>query len=350
MLPYPYYKQMKAVVYSTHSFEKELLAKANHKKHDITLISNPLNLNTASFAKGKDAIVVFTNDDVSAPVIEKLKSYGIKFIATRSVGTDHIDKNAAASAGIKVANVPGYSPESIAEHTIALMMALNRKTSLSETRTKQFDFRLEGLQGFCLYQKTVGLIGLGSIGIALANILKGFGCHVQAYDPFVVKTPKGVSMVSLNQILKTSDILSLHAPLSDDTKNIISKESLAQMKKGAMLINTSRGGLVDTEAVIESLKMGHLYYYGADVYEGEHDIFFADHSTDLQKDKLLSQLMAQPNVIITPHQAFLTTEALQQIAAQTIKNLDKWSVDKCVGSACACVNSCQKTEAITEKK
>ena len=340
---------MKAVVYSTHSFEKELLAKANHKKHDITLISNSLNLDTATFAKGKDAIVVSTNDDVSASVIEKLKSYGINYIATRSVGTDHIDKNAAASAGIKVANVPEYSPESIAEHAIALMMALNRKTSLSETRTKKFDFRLEGLQGFCLYQKIVGLIGLGSIGQALANILKGFGCQVQAYDPFMVKAPKGISMVSLNQILKTSDILSLHAPLVNNTKNIINKESLSQMKKGAMLINTSRGGLVDTEAVIESLKKGHLGYYGADVYEGEHDLFFADHSKDLQKDHLLSNLMALPNVIITPHQAFLTTEALQQIAAQTIKNLDEWSANKCVGSACACANSCQKPELHPEK-
>jgi D-lactate dehydrogenase len=327
---------MKAVVYSTHSFEKELLAKANKKKHDITLISNSLNLDTVSFAKGKNAVIVFTNDDVSAPVIEKLKSYGIKYIATRSVGTDHIDKNAAASAGIKVGNVPKYSSESIAEHTIALIMALDRKIFLSETRTKKFDFRLDGLQGFCLYQKTVGLIGLGSIGLALTNILKGFGCHVQAYDPFVVKAPKGISMVSLNRILKTSDIISLHAPLIDETKNIINKQSLAQMKKGAMLINTSRGGLIDTKAVIESLENGHLGYYGADVYEAEHDLFFADHSKDLNKDPLLSQLMAQPNVIITPHQAFLTTEALEQIAAQTIKNLDKWSESKCLGTACAC--------------
>ena len=337
MLPFSYRKQMKAVVYSTHSFEKELLAKANKKKHDITLISNPLNLDTVSFANGKDAVVVFTNDDVSAPVIEKLKSYGIKYIATRSTDTTHIDNNAAAAAGIKVANVSEYSPESIAEHAIALVMALNRKTFTAETQTKQFDFRLDGLQGFCLYQKTVGLIGLGKVGLALAKILKGFGCLVQAYDPFVVKVSKGVTMVSLNQILKTSDILSLHAPLAADTKNIINKQSLAQMKKGAMLINTSSGGLVDTEAVVESLKKGHLFYYGADVYEGEHDIFFADHSKDLQKDPLLIQLMAQPNVIITPHQAFLTTEALQQIAAQTIKNLDNWNEKKSLGSSCAFV-------------
>lgn len=336
---------MKVVVYSTKSFEKEYLAKANHKKHDITLISNPLGIDTASFADGKDAVVVFTNDDVSAPVIKKLKNYGVKFIVTRSVGTDHIDKQAADAAGIKIANVPNYSPQSIAEHAISLIMALNRKTVTAHKNTQEFDFRLDNLQGFTLNQKTVGLLGFGKIAHCLANILNGFGCKILVYDPFIDKLPDNVNKVSLDELYKQSNIISLHTPLNCKTKHIINAQSIQKMQHGVMLINTSRGALVNTPDLLDALKKGNVGYYGADVYENEKNLFFKNHHNDLQKDELLEELIKTPNVLITPHQAFLTIEALQEIASETIKNLDFWQANKYVESSCACAIS-HKKEAI----
>lgn len=335
---------MKVVVYSTKLFEKEYLAKANHKKHDITLISNPLEIDTASFAEGKDAVVVFTNDDVSAPVINKLKSYGVKYITTRSVGTDHIDCEAASAAKIKVANVPNYSPQSIAEHAIALIMALNRKTVTAYKNVQLFDFRLDELQGFTLYQKTVGLFGFGKIAHCLANILNGFGCKVLVYDPFVENLPANVTRVSLEDLYQQSNIISLHAPLNASTNHIINSKSIEKMQHGVMLINTGRGALVNTKDLLNALKDGKIAYYGADVYENEKNLFFKNHQDDLQKDEILQELLKRPNVIITPHQAFLTTEALQEIAEKTIKNLDFWQANKCVGASCACANSCKTQE------
>ena len=324
---------MKAIVYSVQSFEKELLAKANEKKHEITLISNALSPKTAYFAEGKDAVIVFTNDDVSASVIQKLKEYGVKYIATRSVGTDHIDRKAASAAGMKIANVPSYSPQSIAEHAITLIMALNRKLLSAHQQVLHFDFRLEGLQGFSLEGKTVGLIGWGAIAHALAKILSGFGCKVIAYDPYFKQKVKEAEMVNLEELYHLSDIISLHNPLNEETRHMIDEQSISKMKKGVMLINTSRGGLIDTKAVLEALKNGQVGYFGADVYEYESNLFFADHRMDVQKDPLLVELMKLQNVIITPHQAFLTREALQQIAMQTIKNLDSWQANKCVEKA-----------------
>lgn len=312
---------MKAVVYSTQLFEKEHLAKANNKKHDITLISNSLCPETASFSAGKDAVIVFTGDDVSAPVIEKLKVYNVRYIVTRSVGTDHIDK-AAAAAGIKVANIPAYSPESIAEHAVMLILSLNRKVVLASEAAKRFDFRLDGLQGFTLKNKTVGLIGLGQIALSLAIILKGFGCKIIAYDPFVTQNTAGIKRVDLSEIYRKADIISLHAPLTEQTKYMVNGQSFAMMKKNCMLINTARGALVDTNALITALQFEQLGYYGADVYEHEEGLFFKDHQNDEVKDPLLSCLMDQPNVLITPHQGFLTGEALQEIALETIKKLD----------------------------
>lgn len=331
---------MKVVVYSTRSFEKELLAKANQKKHEITLISNALTLDTASYASGKDAIIVFTSDDVSAPVIEKLAACGVKYIATRSVGTDHIDKDAAALAKIKVANVPSYSPHSIAEHALTLALALNRKLILSVERSKNFDFRLEGLTGFNLFGKTVGIIGLGDIGEVTAKIFCGLGCKVIAYD-IQDKTVEGVENVSLNKLYASADIISMHVPLNPETKYIINQESLTKMKRGVMLINTGRGALINTADALAALDSGQLGFLGADVYEHEHGLFFEDHHEDVVKDPLLKQLLEKPNVVITPHQGFLTIEALEEIAAQTIKNLDLWQENKCVGKACACAKNCK---------
>ncbi len=334
---------MKAVVYSIKSFEKEYLAKANQKKHDITLISNPLSIDTVGFAKGKDAVVVFTNDDVSAPVIEKLKRLGVKYIATRSVGIDHIDCEAATKAEIKIANVPSYSPQSIAEHAIALMMALNRKIFLAIQHSKEFNFKLDGLQGFTMYGKTVGLIGFGQVAQFLSTILNGFGCKVLVYDPYCKKFPDYVQSVGLAKLYKQSNIISLHTPLTDDTKHIINAQSIAQMHDEVMLINTGRGALINTKDLIEALKAGKVASFGADVYENEKNLFFEDHHLDEHKDTLLQELLDMPNVIITPHQAFLTTEALQDIAAQTIKNLDNWQLGQCTGDSCACTTVCEES-------
>lgn len=336
---------MKVVAYSIKVFEKEFLAKANQKKHDITLISNPLSLATVAYAEGKDAVVVFTNDDVSAPVINKLADMGIKYIATRSTGIDHIDKETAMKRGIKLANVPDYSPQAIAEHTVALALALNRQLITSNQHSHVFDFRLNGLIGFNLQGKTVGIIGLGHIGRAVANIFNGFGCRVIGYDPFQHDEWPGVKMVSLDELFTNSDIISLHAPLCPENFHMINTDALKLMKSGVMLLNTSRGALIDTKAVLHALEVGKIGYLGLDVYENEKGLFFEQHQNDTEKDALLEKLMTFKNVLITPHQAFLTNEALQQIADQTIKNLDLWQEKKCVGDACACAKNCR---AITE--
>jgi D-lactate dehydrogenase len=337
---------MKVVAYSIKSFEKEYLALANQKKHDITLISNPLSLETAAYAEGKDAVIVFTNDDVSAPVINKLADLGIKYIATRSVGTDHIDKIAAASRTIKLANVPSYSPQAIAEHTVALALTLSRHLIQSDEHSHHFDFKLDELVGFNFYGKTVGLIGLGHIGQAVAKIFKGLGCRVIGYDEVFPEYNDIIEPVNFDDLLTQSDIISLHVPLTDSTRHIINKTTLSFMKPGVMLLNTSRGALINTVDALDALEAGRIGYLGLDVYEKEKGLFFEDHEHDAVKDALLQKLMTHHNVIITPHQAFLTKEALQQIADQTIKNLDLWQLDKCVGSACVCAKNCRVAESI----
>lgn len=338
---------MKVVAYSIKAFEKEFLARANQKKHDITLISNPLNSETAVYAEGKEAVVVFTNDDVSAYVINQLADLGVKYIATRSAGTDHIDKEAAALRNIKLANVPEYSPQAIAEHTVAMALALNRHLTESNAHSHLFDFRLNGLMGFNLYGKTVGIIGLGHTGQAVAAIFNGFGCRVIGYDPFAKSKLPGVEQVAMIDLLATADIISLHAPLSPENYHMINNDTLALMKDGVMLLNTSRGGLIDTEAALQALETGKIGYLGLDVYEKEKGLFFEQHQHDTDKDPLLEKLMTFKNVLITPHQAFLTNEALQQIANQTIKNLDQWQAKKCVGNACVCSKNCKATTELS---
>jgi D-lactate dehydrogenase len=337
---------MKVVAYSIKSFEKEFLAKANQKKHDITLISNSLSLETTQYADGKEAVVVFTNDDVSAEVMEQLAAKGIKYIATRSTGTDHIDKQAAAQFGIKLANVPDYSPQAIAEHTVALALALNRQLIKAHEHSQHFDFRQEGLMGFNFYGKTVGLIGLGHIGQAVANIFTGLGCRVIGYDITSQPTLKNIIPVSLEELYEQSDIISLHAPLTPDTKYLINSSSLKLMKDGVMLLNTSRGGLINTNDILDALQSGQVGYLGMDVYEHEKGLFFEDHEQDAVKDSILQQLINHPNVLVTPHQAYLTREAVQQIADQTIKNLDMWQQSKCVGKACVCAKNCRVAQPL----
>ncbi|MES2265140.1 MAG: 2-hydroxyacid dehydrogenase [Bacteroidota bacterium] len=333
---------MKAVAYSIKPFEKEYLAKANQKKHDITLISNPLGADTAIYAQGKDAVIVFTNDDVSAPVIAQLADQGIRYIVTRSAGTDHIDRKAAGAAGIKVANVPSYSPQAVAEHAVGMAFALNRQIMIADQHSHEFDFRNDDLIGFNFSGKTVGVIGLGYTGQAVAAIYHGMGCKVIGYDLEQLRGLRHVRQVSLEQLLQSADVISLHLPLTENTHHFINAQTLAQMKPGVMLINTSRGMLIDTASVLEALENRRLGYLGLDVYEFEKGLFFEDHHNDQVKDALLEKLMSHPNVLITPHQAYLTREALQEIADQTIKNLDLWQAGKCVGKACACAKNCQQ--------
>ena len=316
---------MRAVAYSVRSFEEISLRKANKDKHAITYIPDALGPETVKDAEGMDAVIVFTNDDVSAPVIEKLAGMGVKYITTRSVGTDHFDKRAAERYQIQLSNVPAYSPQAIAEHAVALAFALNRQLITSDHHSHHFDFRNDELIGFNFSGKTVGLIGLGNTGLAVARIFNGLGCHVIGYDLYFPEEAPAITAVNLETLLATADIISLHLPLTQTTKYLINQKSISQMKKGVMLINTSRGALVNTVDVLEGVESGKIGYLGLDVYEHEKGLFFEDHQQDAVKDDLLLRLMAQKNVLVTPHQAYLTREALQEIADQTIKNLDSFS-------------------------
>lgn len=332
---------MKAVAYSIKPFEKEFLAKANQKKHDITLISNPLSLDTVIYAEGKDAVIVFSNDDVSAPVIEKLAAAGIKYIATRTADTDHIDTGSATRLGIKISNVPSYPPDAIAEHAVALAFALNRHLITADQHSHLFDFRNDDLVGFNFSNKTVGIIGMGNTGRFVSKIFNGLGCKVLGFDVHFPETVQDVERVTLAALLASSDIISLHVPLTSFTRHIINKDTLDQMKDGVMLINTSKGAVIDTIDVLEALDSGKVGYLGLDVYEYENGLFFEDHEDDKIKDTVLQTLMQHKNVLVTPHQAYLTKETLQTIANQTIKNLDLWQLNKCVGDACVCSKNCQ---------
>jgi D-lactate dehydrogenase len=256
----------------------------------------------------------------------------VKYIATRSAGTDHIDKEAAANRGIQLANVPAYSPQAIAEHAVALALSLNRHLIQADEHSHHFDFKLDGLIGFNFYGKTVGLLGLGKIGQAVAAIFNGFGCRVVGYDVAIPAKLLQIEPLSFDEVLRQSDIISLHTPLTPASHYMINAATMALMKDGVMLINTSRGGLVNTLDAIEALEQGKIGYLGMDVYEHEKNLFFEDHQPDLIKDPVLQKLLMHPNVIITPHQAFLTDEALQQIANQTIKSLDLWQQELLVFS------------------
>jgi D-lactate dehydrogenase len=325
---------MRVVAYSIKNFEKELLAKANQRKHDITLISNALSLETTLYAEGKDAIIVFSNDDLSAPVINKLADLGIKYITTRSVGTDHIDLVAAKLRNIQVANIPAYSPEAIAEFAVTLALALSRKLIPTVDQCRKFDFSADHHLGFNFNGKTVGIIGLGYTGLATAGIFKGMGCHILGYD---IESPgkiPHIKMAGLDKLLKDSDVISLHIPLNADTRHFINEESIARMKKGVMVINTSRGALVNTEDALNALDSGKIGYLGLDVYEHDKGLFLSDHHLDQAKDPLLERLMLHPNAIVTPHQAFLTIEALQEIALRTIHNLDQWQKNNSADKVC----------------
>jgi D-lactate dehydrogenase len=317
---------MKAIVYSIKPFEIAFLDSSNDEKHELTFEANSLDLSSADLAKDNLAVIVFTNDDVSAPVIEKLHDLGVKYVVTRSTGTDHIDKDAIKEHGLHWANVPSYSPQAIAEHAVAMAFALNRRLVKSDAHSHHFDFRNDGLVGFNFCGKTIGIVGMGSTGKAAANIYNGLGCNVIAYDPYFPKDVDQVEPVTLELLFSSADVISLHLPLTEDTKYLICKQTLDQMKEGVMIINTSRGGLIKTTDALQALEEGKIGYLGLDVYEYEKHLFFEDHRDDLVKDTLLTELLKRENVLITPHQAYLTKEALKEIATITIQSLNNWNV------------------------
>ena len=278
-----------------------------------------LNEDTVDFAKGCEAVCVFVNDTVNAAVIEKLYEYGVRLIALRSAGYNNVDLQAAFGK-IHVVHVPAYSPYAVAEHAIALLLTSVRRIHKAYNRTREFNFSLNGLTGFDFHGKTVGVVGTGKIGRIFIDICRGFGMNVIAYDLFPAKG-SGIEYVSLDELLERSDIISLHCPLTDETRHMIDSGAIAKMKKGVVIVNTSRGGLIDAEALLEGIKARKVGAACLDVYEEEADVFFEDRSGHILNDDLLSRLISMPNVIVTSHQAFLTEEALNNIAETTVNNI-----------------------------
>ncbi|RTL60028.1 MAG: 2-hydroxyacid dehydrogenase [Sphingobacteriales bacterium] len=316
---------MKVAVFSLHKFEKDYLLSAAKGKHELILLEPQLSLTTAGLAEGCKAVCIFVNDDGSKDVLKKISALGIKYMALRSAGFNHVDIKKAYELGMRVARVPEYSPYAVAEHTVALMLALNRKLVVAHNRIRDLNFSLNGLTGFDMHNKTIGIIGTGKIGKIVAEILHGFGCRVLAYDIMqddIWANKYGVVYGSIDNVCSQSDIITLHAPLTEQTKYIINRDRIAKMKKAVMLINTSRGALVNTKDVIIGLKSGQIGYLGLDVYEEERGLFFEDHSSDILQDDVIARLMTFPNVLITSHQAFLTDTALHNIAVTTMENLD----------------------------
>jgi D-lactate dehydrogenase len=318
---------MKILFYSVKDFERQYLEAFNNKTHTIQFNENALGVATAWDAHGFDAISVFTNDDVSAPVINRLHDAGVRFIAVRATGYDNVDISRARELGIAVANVPEYSPHAIAEHAIALMLALNRKLVLANKQVHEQDFTLSKLIGFDIHGKTIGIIGTGRIGRTLAKMLHGFGCRVLAFDMLEnreLAVNYGVEYVPLPILCRESNIISIHTPLTPQTRYLLDKQLIETMQQGVMIINTSRGACINTEDVLHYLEKGHIGYFGADVYEKEKGLFFYDWSDKTMNDPLLKRLLTLPNVLITPHQAFATTDALNNIAETTFQNIFRW--------------------------
>lgn len=289
---------------------------------EIKYFDTRLNEDTVSLAAGFDAVCVFVNDVVNAAVVKALYDYGVKVIALRCAGFNNVDMKACRGK-IRVFRVPAYSPYAVAEHAMALLLTVNRHTHKAHNRTREFNFSLQGLSGFDLHGKTVGIVGTGKIGRVFADICRGFGMQILAYDKFPNPTA-GLEYVTLEELLRRSDIISLHCPLNEETEHMVDTAAIDQMKPGTVIINTSRGGLIDTDALIEGLKEGKIGAACLDVYEEEGEVFYEDFSGQIVQDDKLVRLIAMPNVIVTSHQAFLTNEALDNIAATTVDNLVKF--------------------------
>ena len=315
---------MKVAVFSSKNYDRKFLDGANgNLGHELVFLEPRLTSETAVLAAGFPAVCAFINDRLDADTLHSLAAGGTKLIALRSAGFNNVDLAVAAELGMTVVRVPAYSPYAVAEHAVALILMLDRKLYRSYNRVRDDNFSLEGLLGFDLHGSTVGIVGTGKIGWCFAQIMKGFGCQLLAYDVYQNQAfvEMGVQYVELPELLSSADIVSLHCPLTPQTYHLIDAESLAHLKTGAMLINTSRGGLIDTAAAIDALKSGKLGYLGIDVYEQEEDLFFEDLSDTVIQDDDFQRLQSFPNVVITAHQAFFTRNALQNIAETTLANI-----------------------------
>ena len=311
---------MRIAVFSARSYTRDYFDR-HRGDHELVYFDAHLGPGTLPLARGFPVVGVFVNDRVDADVVRNLADSGLRLLALRSAGYNHVDLQAAAECGVTVVRVPAYSPYAVAEHTVALILGLDRRIPRAHARVREGNFSLQGLLGFDLYGKTVGLIGLGRIGSLVAKIMQGFGCRVIASDPFAQPAP-GIELVDKADLFARSDIVTLHCPLTPDTHHIIDQQALQQMKDGVMLVNTSRGGLVDTRAVIAALKSGKIGHLGLDVYEEEGDLFFEDLSDKIIADDVFARLLTFPNVLITAHQAFFTDEAMTAIAGTTMANID----------------------------
>ena len=312
---------IKVAFFDAKAYDKPSFDRYGSLQDDVRFkyLETKLNEDTVDLARGCDAVCVFVNDTVNAAVIDRLYEYGVRLIALRSAGYNNVDLRAAFGK-IHVVHVPAYSPYAVAEHAIALLLTSVRRIHKAYNRTREFNFSLNGLTGFDFHGKTVGVVGTGKIGRIFIDICRGFGMNVIAYDRFPAKD-SGITYVSLEELLEQSDIISLHCPLTDETRHMINAEAIGKMKKGVVIVNTSRGALIDAEALLEGIKARKIGAACLDVYEEEADVFFEDRSGHILNDDLLSRLISMPNVIVTSHQAFLTEEALNNIAETTVSNI-----------------------------
>jgi D-lactate dehydrogenase len=317
-----YFSDMKIAFYSTQLYDKEYFTRLN-PGFEINFLETTLREKTVKLITEETVVCAFVNDDLSAPVIYALAAKGVKLIAMRCAGYNNVDLSAATQAGIAVVRVPAYSPYAVAEHAVAMIMTLNRKTHKAYNRVREGNFSLDRLTGFDLHGKTVGVIGMGKIGRVFSQIMSGFGCKVLVHDlyPDPSWENKGWQITKLDELFQLSDIISLHCPLTESTRHLVNQKTIHQMKRGVMIINTGRGALIDTGAVIHSLKTGRIGYLGLDVYEQEENLFFRDLSENVIQDDQILRLMSFPNVLITAHQAFFTDEALSEIARVTFDNI-----------------------------
>ena len=318
----------KIAFFDAKSYDIDFFNKHNEKNYNskIKYFEYKLDEDTVELAKRYDVVCVFVNDDVNERVIQKLREYKVGLIALRCAGYNNVDLNALGD-GIRAARVPDYSPYAVAEHAMALIMTLNRNCHRAYYRTKENNFSLKGLLGFDIHGKIVGVIGTGKIGKVMIDILKGFGANILAYDPFpnlLYAEEKGFLYVNLDELYQKSDIITLHCPLTKETMHLINKDSINKMKHGVMIINTSRGSLIDTRELLGGLKLGKIGHAGLDVYEEESNYFFEDNSDEIIEDDVLSRLLTLPNVLVTSHQAFFTQEALDSIAHVTMENIKKF--------------------------
>lgn len=317
---------MKIAVYSTKNYDQQSLLQANQPfGFSLTFYDFKLDQHTAKNAAGFDAVCIFVNDQCQTAVVRELASLGVRFIALRCAGFDNVDLHEAEKQGIQVVRVPAYSPEAVAEHAVGMMMTLNRHIHRAYQRTREANFSLEGLTGFTLYGKTAGIIGTGKIGLATLRILKGFGMRLLAHDPYPSQQALalGVEYTDFVTLLRESDVISLHCPMTPENHHLLDSHAFQQMKTGVMIINTSRGGLIDSNAAIEALKQRKIGALGMDVYENERDLFFEDNSNEVIQDDIFRRLSSCHNVLFTGHQAFLTHEALAAIAETTLQNLQQ---------------------------